>query len=272
MGNTIFIILCRSRRGLSSVAPLDTFTDLSVVSPWLEFHPQHGVALPDTSPRLFKSHMPFELHAGFHADASTAPRHLVLLRSPFALPASWLDFAFDDSVGRDCVAARNPAVRAAAFHRFVQRTFLPGGDMPVMGSWFAHVRGWTEPARANMFVLFYEDVVADLAGTTRAIAQFLRVDDAKVTDEVVDRVAAACDRDAMVADSRFQCGVEARAFNIPGLWKAKAAVVEGSFKQFEFSDAEKEAVATAMQAELGCSTYEELKAKIKAAQADTFQR
>lgn len=259
----------------SDIAPLDTFKDISVAVPWLDYHPELGVSLPTTTPRIFKSHSQVKAFATFHDDPAIAPRHIVVIRSPFDFPSSWLDFRLDklDSIFE--VSSR-PEVREGIFHAFVRRVVLQDGrdHSSSYGDWFTHTHDWITPLRRNVYILFYEDILADMSTTVRSIARFLELDETLVTDEIVNKVIRACSRDAMVGDTRFQCGVEfvlcsGTGNSVPWKVMPEKRVVD-SYKQFSFSETEQVRMSEAMQQVLGYRSYDELKSGVKKAQREKF--
>lgn len=258
-----------------------TFDDICAVVPFVDFGPACGFPPFDSSPRVFKSHLPANAFA-----ASRVQKHVVVIRDPRSYPASWLDFLFDGWCDRKI---EDPAVRACVFHEFVAIRLLglsPGGygfpyetvddhtdtsaaadddstagkgkdkDAP-LGPWFLHARSWINaPPDANTLILFYEDMVRDLGGTADRVARFMG---RTLSDAERDTVVQRCDRAYMAHDAKFMCQLEAKALGFPDdAMKAKVDVRDG-FKQFALTEHELNAIDLRIQQQFGHSTYDLLR-------------
>jgi hypothetical protein len=157
-----------------------SFTEISEVVPWLETAHDLGVDLeaPQPFPRAFKSHV------------------------------SW------DNVpkgGRYIVSFRNPIDRSISFYRFFEGWwFEPGSisftdfivdfalDLGGDRSYWSHLKSWwSTRERPDVFLLCYEDMTADLAGTAARIAEFCAI---PWDDALRQIVVSQSSRDFMTAN------------------------------------------------------------------------
>lgn len=241
------------------------FPDLSVVSPWVDYIPQIGVPPCETTPRLFKTHSSI---AAFPPAA--ARRHIVVVRDPAAYPSSWLDFVFDGLVPQ--AKAHGPDVREATFHACVEMDLLtPTSDLAasVMGPWHQFVQTSVLPLRENVLIVFYENILADFAGSVRTVAGFMNcaLDEPAVLD-----VVARCNRKAMAGDARFACRIENKCFGVKDdLSKAKPERTDG-FKRYELKSEHIEQLEEMNMTAFGVRTYKEFREMIVKKQWKLFNR
>jgi hypothetical protein len=170
------------------------FSHISEVMPW--FERKVGVArfvplcCKRGEYRVFKSHL------SYRRPSPTIPKG----------PCKYIYVMRD---GRDV---------ALSYYRFYQshmrfqgsfEDFFPlfmRGDVQY-GSWFEHVAGW-QSARERLDVLFlsYEEMLKDLFGTIRRVAQFCGVD---LTEEELERIAGRCTFEFMKRhEDKFDHGTE----------------------------------------------------------------
>lgn len=250
--------------------PDTAIDDISVAIPWLEFMPEFGLKHPDCTPRVYKAHSP---RWKFEQAKHTEPKFIAVIRNPLSFPASWLNFLFDIFTDN---TVTDPEVREAFFHIFVE-TRLLGKPLPAieadghmyaqkehmaegMGSWFAHTHSWVRPLRKNTLVLFYEDVISDLQTTVRTVADFMGC---AITTASLEEIAINCERGAMLNDTRFRCGVEAKGLGLTAeAWKVKD-LNTGGFKHLQIREEHKAEVAKQMKETFGVDSYEKLKKEVK---------
>lgn len=203
----------------------ENFEDQMEVTPWIEFTPYFPKYNGETTPRVFKSHAPL---------ASFQPlkcRHILLIRDPTSLPSSFLDFLFD-AIVKD-PESKSDAVREATFHAFAEQTF----DQPVDSTnflppnWHAFARdAVSDEPRDDVLVLFYENVVKDIAGTVRMVAKFIGCD---LKEEGVGKVVERCSREYMLQKPMFEGMYESTLFQLPRkVYKVKPER-ESGFRRFK---------------------------------------
>lgn len=148
------------------------FPHISAVCPYFEYELGRGhmefLRLP--SPRIFKSHLLFK-----HLELSPDSRCIYIVRDvrDVALSAYHHEFL---------VTGRDPGLT-----EFLSR-FLDGRTR--FGSWFSHIESWwPHHGDGNVLCLRYEQVVADLAGTVRRVADFCGFE---VRDEDMPRIVERC--------------------------------------------------------------------------------
>jgi hypothetical protein len=133
------------------------FAHIGQVCPWFERSYKAGRdldALPD--PRVFKSHLPYRR-------IPRGPcRYIYVARDGKDVAVSYYHFY------------RSHMGYTGTFEAFYEK-FL-AGDVSY-GSWLAHVAGWwAHRDDPNVLFLHYEDLVHDLAGSLRRIADFCGLD------------------------------------------------------------------------------------------------
>ncbi len=130
------------------------FGHITQVCPWLERALSRGTdvdALP--SPRVFKSHLPY-------GRIPKGPcKYIYVVRDGKDVAVSYYHFQ------------KTHMGFQGTFEEFFEQ-FLAGEVH--YGSWYRHVRGWwRHRADANVLLLHYEDLVADLEGCLRRMAVFI---------------------------------------------------------------------------------------------------
>lgn len=233
------------------------FSDLGEVSPWVDFGPEFGIMDSPTDPRTFKTHGPIQ---AFDVNKS---KFIYVVRDPHAYPASWLNFVVDWLSDEPVT---DPQVREHIFHEFVRINLLgikPDniGDVHVrsnmlgddevgekitradqleLGPWFQHVKDWTGTPRQNLLVLFYEDIVEDMAATAKRIAIFMG---RTLSDAGLKTVLERCDRNTMAADEKFRDKIAAKCFGLSLEYGMKALVKDKpGYSEFRVDDESLKAV------------------------------
>ena len=236
------------------------FSDINDVAPWVDYGPEFGRLECPTNPRIFKSH-------------SEAPRfdvsqatYIYCIRNPEKYPGSWLDFIFDSLVEEKVT---DPELQECVFHQFVRRSILAcpkknSEGRTRFGTWFAHVKSWTDQPQKNVLVLFYEDIVADLKSTALRIARFMG---RTLSEKDLDVVVQRCERKSMAGDPKFMCRAEGDHFKIRNAWKAKNVDSRG-YRTMELNEEEKQGLAEIMQLTFGVRSYEEFVCQIRNTRQD----
>lgn len=242
------------------------FSDICEAAPYVDYGPDHGFHARDSSPRVFKSHSPPSMFK------TSIQKHVVVFRNIASYPASCLDFLYDALAGEPVSDNR---VKEAAFHKFINVRLLgnplggKGGggfgfpyekDVTVeqddsklpVGPWFLHAKAWVNALRPGVLVLFYEDIVKDMAGAAKKVAKFIGKD---IDQAGIDHVLKRCDRDYMANDEKFMCKLEAECLGFYNTWKAKPATRDG-FKQFKIKDEDLDGVNKRFQQEFGVDDYQ----------------
>lgn len=226
----------------------EKFEDQNQVTPWLEFAPLFPNRIGETRPRIFKTHTPlFEFQP-------LCCRHIVLLRNPLDIPASFLDYLFDALVTDG--EKKSDHVKEAAFHVFAEQSLRQAIDTNVLlpPNWHAFALASTAAPARNVLMLFYEHVIADMKGTIRTIADFLRAD---LSDDALATVLQRCDRDYMINSGKFDGTYEANLFNISTPVTKVKPKRDSGFKRFKISDDLVEIVENNNLMAFGVKTYEE---------------
>jgi hypothetical protein len=163
-----------------------SFDHISQVIPFLEGmaqQPRNGDGLP--SPRIFKTHLPFQTVATW--------------------PGKFIYVARD---GRDVLISCFHFERVyfgstEPFDAFFER-FVTGHVL--YGSWFSHVAAWTAHAGdSNLLCLTYEGLTMDFEASVRKAASFLQV---TVEPERIRELQRRCSFASMRAiEQKFDAGV-----------------------------------------------------------------
>jgi aryl sulfotransferase len=115
----------------------------------------------------------------------------------------------DEAIGRPY--PRMPADPAVFFHRWLTQGVVPGdGDGSPMMSFFHFERTWWEARRrANVLLVHYDDLKADLSGEMRRVAAFLGI---SVAPKLWPALVAAAGFKAMRRDGGTLMGSVAASF------------------------------------------------------------
>lgn len=240
------------------------YSDICEAAPYVDYGPRHGFPPRDSSPRVFKSHSPPTMFK------STVQRHILVFRNVCSYPASCLDFLYDALAGEPVTDNR---IKELAFHKFIKVRLLgipiskdgsgfgfpyekdekipDVGDKLPVGPWFLHSKAWVNALRPGILVMFYEDIVKDMAGEARRVAKFIG---RELSEEGMKQVLARCDRQYMANDEKFMCKLEAEVLGFYNTWKAKPASRDG-FKQFKIKDEDLKGVNARFQQEFGVPDY-----------------
>lgn len=171
----------------------DEFPSLNAIAPWVECcQPPTRFA---SRPRVFKTHMHADQYRELVDD--TRVRFVVCVRDGQRVPGSHLDMLVPWMLPGVGFGEKDARV---TFDRFVGESFLQPRD-GFKGGWFEHVRGWTETRRRNVFVLQFEELVGDLPGAARRVADFLGL---QVSEDGIKVVAERCGKKRMADDKRFR--------------------------------------------------------------------
>lgn len=207
MQNMFYQLMVATKRVATDPTGLD-YRDISMVVPFAEITHISGVHSPvhRYHPVGWKSHSDISC---FTAERYRDCRFIYLLRDERQVARSCTAYGIDWAVDLN----HSDEVRKKFYHRFFLRCFL--ACEPVDGSeepdkwvfpagpawWFAHAKGFVDCDLPNLLFVLYEDMVADLDKTVRAIADFLKK---AIDDEVVQHVVSASDREKMANDTRFR--------------------------------------------------------------------
>lgn len=257
----------------------EDFTDDAVVSPWIDYYPQFGLSLYETFPRILKTH---SRPQKFLQVGHNIQKHVVIIRDPKDYPASWLDFLYDSTISNgepqfaELAHLRSlRGVREAAFHEFIRLEMLrEASDDEELNArprldWFDFASEWLKVYdddrinndRRRIMVFFYEDIVKDLPGTVKQMAEFINV---KITsDEMINTVVSRCDRAYMAGNDKFKCQAEARAFNVGTRARKARHADEIGFKEFQMTEHEKNRLQTRFQEVFDVDNYDEFKMRFK---------
>lgn len=255
-----------------------SFDDICRVVPVVDFGPEHDFHPFESTPRVFKSHLPAN---SFTTDVQ---KHLVVIRNPVSYPASWLDFLFD---GWSEKKITDPMTRECVFHEFVNIRLLgkanagfgfpyekvddhrdekadEGEHLEPVGPWFLHAKSWLDrPTNSKTLVMFYEDIVADIGAAADRIACFMG---RSLSEEGRSLVKQRCDRNYMASDIKFMCQMEGRAMGFPGdAMKAKPARSDG-FKQYKLTEDELDGINLRMRQQFGYDCYDSLRKDVNRVQ------
>ncbi|XP_061421258.1 amine sulfotransferase-like isoform X1 [Lethenteron reissneri] len=145
--------------------------------PWVENITGKGYLENRPSPRLISTHAPY----------SIAPKKLregkgkaiYVTRNPKDVMVSVHHFS------KFAQFLANTGTLEECFHNFVSNKAQLQG-----GSWFTHVRGWHEHKDApNIFMISFEDMVMDLRGSVKRIADFM---ERPLSESALDTIAEHC--------------------------------------------------------------------------------
>ncbi|XP_061421262.1 sulfotransferase 2B1-like isoform X1 [Lethenteron reissneri] len=158
------------------LTPVNTIPNWKRV-PWVENISGKGFLENCPSPRLISTHAPY----------SIAPKKLkegkgkaiYITRNPKDIMVSLLHFSkfvrFFADIGTLEECFRNFVSNKAQLHG---------------GSWFTHVRGWHEHKDdPNIFIISFEDMVKDLRGSVKRIADFM---ERPLSESALDTIAEHC--------------------------------------------------------------------------------
>lgn len=251
------------------------FSDICEVAPWLDYIPQLDFPFLESSPRVFKT------HAGVEKFSITKQKHIVVLRDPLKFPSSWLNFTVDNYPS-DIVTSAGKDVRQLWFDHTVACDLLglgpstlgdsgalgPNeGDMAGgiytksmqqrLGPWFIHTLGWVHAVgHPNVLVMFYEDVVADMATATRVVAAFMG---RRLSREGLQQVVHRCSREYMASGDRFKSYMDSKLFGTD-MNSSKVRHEHGNnFRDMQVKEEHLKELRRQMMHAFGVPSYKELK-------------
>ncbi|XP_070572983.1 sulfotransferase 1C4-like [Ptychodera flava] len=196
---------------------------LEVVPPGEERIPISKVLDTMESPRYIKTHLIKRL---LPPDIFTVkPKVLYLARNPKDVLISFYDFK------------AHPWSWKEYFDNFLKGNVC-------FGSWFENVEYWWEHRNDdNVLFLFYEDMIRDLKGHVRKIADFLNksLDDATL-DEITRRSSFNVMKENPNANFKapFREGMRKLNRGKPGIWKSRLTEAENEAMEKAFSGRMKE--------------------------------
>lgn len=270
----------------------DNYTDLNEMAPWIDQTITTKTPIPDgPDPRVLKTH---SARTVFEDIGKTEQRHIAVIREPVAAMKSWLNFLYEPLVRKvreidnNKIDTNDDGVKEAVFHLHTRRRLLgievnepdidytddeeekdkerlQGDNVNPYGTWFDHVKSWVCPARDNILVLFYEDVIRDMHGTVRKVGEFMGC---ALNETQVGKIAGMCARERMAGDKRFDMISENLVY---GLWMHASKAVGKDvvdFKKFETRAVLRKGIERLMGTTFGVKTYDELREKINREQAE----
>lgn len=275
----------------------DNFSDICQVAPWLDYIPQIDYAFMEGNPRVFKT------HAGVDKFDIDRQRHVVVLRDPLKFPASWLNFTMDNYPD-EVVTGADARVRQLWFDHTIACDLLGLGESTLgdsgalgpnegeqaggirvkfgqngapdetstddveagrLGPWFVHTLGWVEVAgHPNVLILFYEDVVKDMASAVRHVASFMG---RQLTREGLAQVVHRCGRDYMATGDRFKSYMDSKLFGTDMNSSKVRHEHHNAFRNMTVSDDHLKELRRQMVRAFGVPTYKEMKDLVKAKQS-----
>lgn len=220
----------------------DNFEDISMVVPFIEASPLNGIreSVNPYSPRAWKTHATPD---GTAYDSKIDPKigsTICCVRNPLHIAPSFLDFTLDWVLDGQ---VQGEELREELYYQYLMRVWLSCERMPDgsfkrnderFGRWFTHVKSWLQVQGDNILYLVYEDIIQDIPGTVRLVANFLSI---RVTPEQVATVVARCERDFMTKNPRFRDVLVAKGmgWSLDGGMRARVKDVPG-FKNVKLRD------------------------------------
>ena len=156
------------------------FDEISTVTPWLELAFDLGIDLDaahEAEPRVFKSHLSWW-------EVPKGARYIVSFRAPsdafISLYRYFEGFMFEpDTIDLDTLFRwRNPPA-----------------EMGERGYWHHLASWWEQRNNPDVLLLCYEDMLEDLPGTVRLVAEFMHI---PLDDELFERVVRQASRPFML--------------------------------------------------------------------------
>ena len=147
--------------------------DHDVFIPWIELMTLEEIESM-SSPRFFKSHLPYHLMPGGGDPANTKAKYIYVIRNPKDAAVS--GFAHMKKM----LPPQIPLTFTSAFKGFAE------GKIPY-GSFHAHFLGWwSHRDSVNILIVTYEQVKRDLPSVVKSVSTFLGYN---LTDEVICKIA-----------------------------------------------------------------------------------
>ena len=127
-----------------------------------------------SSPRFFKSHLPYHQMPGGGDPANTKARYIYIMRNPKDAAVSMLGHM------KRWLPPQVPITWESYFEDFAK------GEIPY-GSFHAHFLGWwSHRDSANIFIVTYEQMKRDLLSVIKSVSTFLGYN---LTDDVIGKIA-----------------------------------------------------------------------------------
>ncbi|XP_048119617.1 sulfotransferase family 5A, member 1 [Alosa alosa] len=145
-------------------------------APWLEQYYCPQVLSAAQGPRVLTTHLPY--HTLAPALRGSKTRVIYIARNPRDVAVSYYHFHH--------MAKFLP--EPGSFEEFLNN-FLEGKVH--YGSWFNHVKGWTDPKKdiENFFFITYEEMLKDLRGSLQRVSSFLQC---PLQEEEINRAQEQC--------------------------------------------------------------------------------
>ncbi|XP_065835545.1 sulfotransferase 1A1-like [Oscarella lobularis] len=250
--------------GLRSGGSMD-FDEISAVVPFIEASGTTGIDLDAdhvAQPRAFKTHECYELCP------KGAAKYLVVIRHPLDAYPSAYSFMNGWMISPPGIVSPDAFIRTALSRDNPPQSIQERGVIiSVIQSW------WKRRQDDNVLVVFYEDMIEDLPGAVKQMAEFIGC--GAGDEELQKLVVKQASKDFMLANnSKFDDYLLKRAANKRiGLPEdagctAENSTVRGGGKGVRRRDLSPESIAainskwTSLMEELtGCSSYDELRKK-----------
>lgn len=207
--------------GLRTRGSMD-FEEIAQVSPWIEMASDLGWDLEADQPgdmRLFKAHLSWE-------DVPKGCRYICAFRNPVDVVGSYYRF-FEDWWFEPGSISLDEMTRTL----FVN---APGG----FGYWHHLITWWEQRDNPDVLLLCYEDMLGDLPGTVRTVADFMEI---VPDDELLSIVVRQSSKPFMLANaSKFdehliQAHFEKQGGAPMGENTAKVTTGPGGRKRYDMS-------------------------------------
>lgn len=228
------------------------FEDVMHIAPWIENMSLLHLQPFESSPRIFKTHAPVPAYQ------PAVCKFIVIVRDPRVIPHSMLNFLFPVLVGDASAEARvSDDVRQRCLNGVTERLILdvPPNSSDGLGAWHAFTKACLNARSDRVLVLFYEQVVADIDGTARTVADFM---ECELSSEGRATVVERCDQDYMAGDVKFHGLVEQAALKlpVPALHTQRRDYV--GFKKFKMSQELEERIVEMNRRAFGVDRYEDI--------------
>ena len=164
---------------------VETHVNVDVCVPWMELMSLTEIESM-SSPRFFKTHLPYQLMAGGGDPANTNAKYIYVLRNPKDVAVSSYHFT-KKSYSKSC---------SISWESFLS-IFLEG-DV-IFGAIYSHYLGWwLHKDASNILFLSYEQMKRDLSSVVTRVSSFLGYN---LTDEVIQTIVKQSHFDNMKNNS-----------------------------------------------------------------------
>ena len=156
--------------------------DIDVFAPWHEHMSLEEMdAMP--SPRVFKSHLPYQLMPGGGDPANTKGKYIYLIRNPKDVAVSL--FRYMEWIV--------PPLHRSPWDTYISDRYMKGNLY--YGPFYNHVlKWWAHRAAPNILILTYEQMKRNPRTAVTSITSFLGY---SLTDEVIDKIVIDTSFDKM---------------------------------------------------------------------------